>query len=346
MNFFQFIPNQEDLLNTPLENVFINHYMPNAPGDFVKVYILGLKYALSYYENTLSNEVIARTLNMSQDEVLKAWKYWEIQGIVKLNAQPHDESRIDYCIEFYSLKEMMLNIKKKDNDSNDKYSPQRIINARSNYRVKEMFEYVRRLMGREPSQNEIFTILDWIDDYSFPPDVIIMIIEDCFSRNKKDWPYIKQVAKNWFDANINTVEKAVEYSTKHKEKWQKYSKVLSFLRLGRQPTAQEEELLHKWFYNFNFSVEIVLKACERTAHTIKPSFAYLDKILCEWNNLNLNTLQEIEAYILKTDNKPNKVINKQSNSSKPSFNNFANRTYDTKLLKENLLKKSRGELSE
>ena len=33
------------LLTTEVENIFINEYMPGAPGDFVKVYLYGLLYS-------------------------------------------------------------------------------------------------------------------------------------------------------------------------------------------------------------------------------------------------------------------------------------------------------------
>jgi DnaD/phage-associated family protein len=282
---------------------------------------------------------------MSDDDVINAWKYWEEQGIIKLNMSLTEHEKNAFDIEFLSIKEIVLNIKDAPVIT-DKYSPERIINARSNYKIKDMFEYIKKIAGREPSQTEMFTFLDWIDDYSFPPEVVILIVEDCFSRNKKDLPYLKQVAKNWYDAGVNSTEKATQYSTRHKEKWQKYSKVINFLRIGRQPTTTEEELLHKWFYTYEYSEEIVLKACERTAQTIKPSFYYIDKILTDWNNNKLKTIQEIEAYIIKHDTKKEKNVNKEYKSNNRTFNNFANRKYDTKLLKENLLKKGRGELSD
>ncbi|MFZ5353953.1 MAG: DnaD domain protein [Bacillota bacterium] len=342
MNCFRFRANNEDLHNTIIENAFINHYMPKAPGDYVKVYLLGLKYTSSPSYGSISNDIMARTLSLSEEEVVDAWKYWEQQGIVKLTADAYDTD--GYTIEFISIKELFLNIKGKQKE-HDKYSPDRIITARQNNRIREMFEYMKRIMGREPSQSEMFTFLDWIDDYSFSPEVVILLLEDCYSRNKKDLPYLKQVAKNWFDAGIKSAEMVAEYSAKHREKWQKYSKVISFLRIGRQPTAPEEELLHKWFYTYSFSEDIVLKACELTSQTIKPSFSYIDKILGEWYKCDLKTLQEVEAYLLKTESRKDKPAGKDVRSSK-SFSNFANRNYDTKVLKENLLKKGRGELSE
>lgn len=343
MNFFRLKSNNEDLGHTLLENVFINHYMPQAPGSFVKVYLLGLKYAQNHSSISLSNETIAKTLGITEEEAAEAWKYWVSQGIVKLI--PYSHGSEDLAVEFLSIKELMLNIKEKKPQI-DKYSPDRIIAARQNFRIKDMFEYIKKIYGREPSPNEMFTYLDWIDDYGMPPELVILLVDDCCSRGKKDMPYLKQVAKNWFDAGINSLEKANEYTEKHKEKWQKYGKVLSFFRLGA-PSQVQEQLLYKWFYEFNYSEEVVLKACSLTANTMKPSFSYLDKILSEWNSKDLKTIQEVEAYIAKSDTATTaKPKTSSKTQQKSSFNNFKNRTYDANALEDMLLKKSRGELIE
>lgn len=336
MNYFRFRHYNEDLGHTPVENVFINHYMPEAPGDYVKIYILGLKCSFSQSNSYLSDDTIAKTVGLSVEEVKKAWKYWESQGIIRISQTADEDGSF---IEYLDIKEIMLNIKGEEKKPG-KYSADRIVQARQNNKIRDMFDYIRKISGRELSQNEIFTFLDWIDDFGFPPEVVVMITEDCYSRNKKDLPYLKQVARNWFDAGVDSREKATEYTNRHKEKWQKYGKVLNFLRIGRQPTVVEEEMLFKWFYEFSFSDEIVLKACELTAKTLKPSFSYMDKTLSDWHEKDLRTIQEIEAYLLKTAKTPKKSAGK---SPKNTFDNFSGRTYDPELLKQRLLKKSRGE---
>jgi len=341
MNLFRLKSNNEDLGQTLVENLFISHYMPFAPANHVKVYLLGLKYSQSYVNNMLSTEIIAKTLGLSCDEVNAAWEYWSLQGILRLYPYNQAGAEGGFTVEYLSIKEIVLNIKEKKEISG-KYSPERIINARGNQNIREMFDSFRKLFGRELSPNELFIFLDWMDDYNFPTDLIKLLVEDCVSRDKKEMPYLKQVAKNWFDAGIDSVEKAIQYNLRHKEKWQKYNKVLSFLRIGRQPTSVEEEMLKKWFYDFQHSEDIVLKACGLTTKTLKPSFNYIDKILCEWHEKKLSTIQEVEAYLAKTPKEDKKTAKNQ----KPSFNNFTNRTYDAKALEDMLLKKSRGELSE
>ena len=77
------------LLDTNVENMFINEYMVSAPGDFVKVYLFALMYCNLGSEFT--NEDIAKHLNLDYEDVLKAWTYWEKMGVIrKIKDDPED----------------------------------------------------------------------------------------------------------------------------------------------------------------------------------------------------------------------------------------------------------------
>ena len=69
------------LLDTSVENMFINEYMISAPGEYVKVYLFALMYA--DLGETISNEMIAKHLNIEHEDVLKAWTYWENMGVIR-----------------------------------------------------------------------------------------------------------------------------------------------------------------------------------------------------------------------------------------------------------------------
>lgn len=61
---------------TPVENLFIEEYMLRAPGDYVKVYIYGLR--LCYHPvKEASVTSIARALGLEEKTVMDAFAYWE-----------------------------------------------------------------------------------------------------------------------------------------------------------------------------------------------------------------------------------------------------------------------------
>ena len=69
------------LYDTPVENIFINEYLPQAKGDYVKVYMYGYMHA--HFDIKLDEEAISKQLGLSRAKVSEAWSYWEEIGAVK-----------------------------------------------------------------------------------------------------------------------------------------------------------------------------------------------------------------------------------------------------------------------
>ena len=84
---------------TPVSNVFIDSFMAKARGEYVKVYLLGLKYCISG-EIGASSSLIASALSLLETDVLNAWNYWNDEGVIKLT--PIDNIG-NYNVEFLDL---------------------------------------------------------------------------------------------------------------------------------------------------------------------------------------------------------------------------------------------------
>ena len=56
---------------TPVSNVFIDKYMIKARGEFVKVYLLMLKYSISG-ELGVSSSIIASNLSLLESDIMNA----------------------------------------------------------------------------------------------------------------------------------------------------------------------------------------------------------------------------------------------------------------------------------
>ncbi|MBR3242863.1 MAG: DnaD domain protein [Parasporobacterium sp.] len=68
---------------TRIPNCFIEKYMPKAAGEFVKIYIYLLK-CVEENRSELSIAKIADALEDSEKDVIRALKYWEKKGLLKL----------------------------------------------------------------------------------------------------------------------------------------------------------------------------------------------------------------------------------------------------------------------
>ena len=69
-------PNEVDLGDTSIPNIFIDIFMPMADGLYVKVYLLGYKNACDpSFNPKFNNNSIAKDLNIPLSDVLSAWKF-------------------------------------------------------------------------------------------------------------------------------------------------------------------------------------------------------------------------------------------------------------------------------
>ena len=78
-----FMLKNSNLKFTPVSNIFIEKYMPKARGEFVKVYLLMLKYDTSN-EPGVNGAVLASSLNLLESDVMNALNYWNDQGVLRL----------------------------------------------------------------------------------------------------------------------------------------------------------------------------------------------------------------------------------------------------------------------
>ena len=101
------------LLATDVENIFINEYMPVAPGDFVKVYLYGLLYSQNGIKMTC--EQMAGQLSMSKEKFDEAWNYWVSMGIVEKIYS--NEKSGEYDIVFKQMRSMMYSTSSGQSDS-------------------------------------------------------------------------------------------------------------------------------------------------------------------------------------------------------------------------------------
>lgn len=320
-----FVFNGKDSGYTPVSNIFIDKFMPKARGEFVKVYLLGLKYC-NCGELGVSSEVIASALHLLETDVLNAWNYWEDESVIKM--APIDNMG-NYSIEFLDLSESV----------NQKTDNVDIIEEFNKNSTKDMLQDIEKLLGRTLSSKEITMYVSWLKEFNFSPEIVLLLIQYCVLKKKTDSRYIEKVAISWFDAKIKNINDAQIFIKKHEDKWVNIRKILNYLGIkDGEIMKPQENLLVKWLDTYNFSVDIIYKACDICFHRInKADFKYIDGILGSWNKDNIKTVEDVE----KKDKKKVRYINPQaknrSASKSSTFNNFKQRNYNFKDLEKKLL---------
>lgn len=315
---------------TPVSNVFLEKYMPKARGEFVKVYLLMLKYNISS-EPGVNSSVLASTLNLLESDIMNALNYWNDEGVIKL--VPIDKMN-NFSIEFLSLDEESIENSRENIN---------ILEALNNSETTDMLKDIEKILARPLSSKEMEIYLGWQRDFAFPSELILILIEYCSSKGKNNFRYIEKVAESWNDMNIKTVEEAQHHIKQNEDKWSKIRRILSYLGMNTSEVMKpQEEMLEKWLFIYKFNMDIIQKACDICFERLnRADFKYIDGILSKWNQNNIRTLEDIalkDKNTNKTNNRQYKNnYNNNNNGKALRFNDFKQREYDYDSLEKKLL---------
>nr|WP_300093363.1 DnaD domain protein [Sedimentibacter sp.] len=309
-----------DLGDTPIENIFINDYMPLAEGTYVKVYLMGYKYARDKQSN-FNNETIAKDLKLPLSDVLNAWAYWESEGIV---IKHETEDEYNYIIEFVNLKQLYIdNVYKhiaKNIPEKNYVDSQELIARNRNQENKEMMEEIEEMFGRPLKINEKQKIVTWLNTYKTKPEIMTQAFSYCINNKKvKRFSYIESVVSAWHDEGVDDIESMVEYLEKRNDRFSMYSRISKALGFNRTLTEAEMKTIDKWF-DWGFSMDMILKCLENSTKINNPNINYFDSIMSSWNEKGFRNIED-----LANDKKPEvktKSPVKETQKQKNKFHNF------------------------
>lgn len=319
-----FMLKSSTLKYTPVSNTFIEKFMPKARGEFIKVYLLMLKYSVSG-EPGVNSTILASSLNLLESDVMNALNYWNDEGVLKIT--PIDKMG-NFNIEFVNF----------DYDNPEEDSKVSLLEELNNNAIKDMLQDIEKLVGRPLSPKEMSTYISWEKDLNFSLEMILLLIQYCISKGKTDYRYFEKVALSWFDSNIKTIEDAQIFIKRHEDKWVKYRKILTYLGIkDGEIMKPQEDMLDKWVNKYSFSVEMIYKACDICFERLnRADFKYIDGILGSWSRDNIKTPEDIlQKDAKKTPYKKPSTYN--NNNKNSTFNNFEQRVYDFDDLERKLL---------
>ena len=310
---------------TPVSDIFIEEYMPKARGEFIKVYLLMLKYSFEK-EPGINSSILAAKLNLLESDVMNALNYWHEEGIIKV--LPIDKMN-NFSVEFIDLSSGRYNLNKSIN----------LLSALDDNKNKDMLKEIELLMARPLSTQEMITYLSWQTELNFSYELILLLIEYCVSRGKKDIRYIEKVAISWHSSGINSSEAAQTYIKKKEETWINIKKILSYLGIKNTNIMKpQESMMEKWLIEYNFSLDLIYKACDICFEQLnRAEFKYIDAILTNWLKKEIKTLNDVEKQYPK--NSTNKHFNNHNSAPKKAARatNFTQREYDYDALEKELL---------
>ena len=314
------LKNRAQSETTVLENEFIDHYMPEANGEYVKVYLLLLRY-LNAPSGTLTVSRIADMLDHTEKDVIRALNYWKKQGLLEYETTTASSS----------------DAPKPQTPSAPADVPN-IQQYRSRKEFKELLFVAEQYLGKTLSSMDIEAITYFYDSLHMSADLIEYLIEYCVENGHKSMHYIQKVALSWNENNITTVEEAKSNALTYNKNC--YSVMNAFGIKGRSPAASELEYIRRWNEEYGFSLDIIIEACNRTVNTIhQPNFEYTDSILKNWLDKGVHSLKDIETvdanYLREKERRKKQTTRTVQTRNK--FNNFEGRSYDMNELERQLI---------
>lgn len=359
--------NDQPASATFVPNIFIDEYMTQANGEYVKIYLYLLRN-LNQSAQNFSLSAIADHFDCTERDILRALKYWEklrlfrlefdneqnLAGICVLNAQnpPAPSTPAAFPATDTLKKEAVSPVQKESKTGNvtdqfiqaadtgrRTYTMDEIRNFNSRENVRELIFITEQYLGRTLTRSDLNIIFFWYDELKLPTDVIEVIIENCVAKGKSSLYYMQKVAEDFASRNIRTVKEAKTAMNQGSSLY--YAVLKAFGIRGRNLVPAEQDFLNQWSDRMGFSTEVIEEACSRTIRSAhEANFAYANSILKKWHENGIRTLDDIaksdSLYQQSQKNHPQKTAAPNNNR----FINFQQRDNDYEDLQKQLLQKS------
>ena len=219
---------------TCVPNAFIDEYLGEASGEYVRVYL----YLLRHLRENLKIHSIADALNLTDYDIKRAIFYWEKRGIFKEGTAKAVEEEIR-SEEAARHSEEVLHRKQANNftklsffaEKNQKHLP--LTEKNSSLAEQNMSFTQRNLLPIEEKKQEIneeeFEGILYVAQYLLPggvsrshiqkfedmveylgmsSELIEFLLDYCASIGKTSPRYIERVALDWHEKRIQTVKQA------------------------------------------------------------------------------------------------------------------------------------------
>ncbi|MBS5282968.1 MAG: DnaD domain protein [Clostridiales bacterium] len=292
---------------TLVSNQFIDSYMAQANGEYVKVYL----YVLRNQGRQVSVEEIADALNHTESDVSRALSYWKKAGVLTEETEavrePEKEPEAGRTRPeekgSQSLKQQpsgaaqALSVpapaaEEEPGRTVPVYSVEQVNRLSGNEEFSQLLYIAQKYMNKvfTPRDCQVFAYL--YEALGMSSELLEYLVEYCAQNNHTSMRYLETVAISWHDKGIKTAQEAKDYCSSYTR--DSFAVMKAFGLSSRKPAAPEQALMDKWFKDYGFTREVVLEACSRTITAIhSPSFQYADRILTDWKKAGVKRREDI-----------------------------------------------------
>ncbi|MDR1953135.1 MAG: DnaD domain protein [Clostridiales Family XIII bacterium] len=270
MNFKREKSTNYFLDDTAIPNIFIAEYMPDTPGDYVKVYLYAFLY--SHVNHILSNESIAKNLGLRVEDVLAAWTYFE-EGRMIRKVYPDPEDKLRYDVAFIDLKSGVF-------DRSSGVKSRKPGAALDDETLKALFKEIEHITEKPIPGGDYQKIGYLLDDYGVSAEVIAAAYSYCVEKGKRAGAsYVSGIVRDWAERGLRTKEDVAAYLENCDIRYAQYRQIMKALGLASSVvTDAERNVFDTWLDDMSMSLDDILNVCKKAAGK-NSKFAYVKKII-------------------------------------------------------------------
>jgi len=237
------------------------------------------------------------------EEIRSALAFWLGCGVLKAQGKEKELAREDEREETAEEKPLEPEKKKEprekkmvDADEQPFYSSLELGKAaEDNADFRNLVDYAQKKLNKIFNTSELARLWSFLDYLKMPAEVVMLVIEDCCSREKTSLRYISKMLNDLQDRGVDSYEKAEAYFLAREKSRSYENYVRRLFGLGeRKLTGAEEEALRTWREDWHFGEELLDAAYEKTVASAKnPSIKYMHKILESWHGDGVKSPQDL-----------------------------------------------------
>lgn len=298
--------------STEIPDVFFTEYLPSSNGDFMKVYLYVV--FLSKYNKEVKINDLSKRLDLPFPVVQEALKSLEEQKLLIKLPEGYSVANIQE-LELSKLYTPKITSSPEDIERS----------AQSQARAK-VIDNINTLFFQGVMLPTWYNDIDfWFNKYGFDEQVMLALFHYCANNHALHRNYIQTVADDWARNNIKTFKDLDEFEAKKGKLNAIKKEIANKLRLSRNLTSYDEEYIVKWTNEYGYDISIIELALKKTSSMNNVSFEYFDRVLTDWHNKGLSTVDEILTYQQSKKDKDKKV--KQIEKKLPEFS-YTQSTFD------------------
>lgn len=348
--------------STVISNRFIDEYMQAANDAQLKIYLYLIRMMSARLGTSISD--IADKFNYTEKDVLRALKYWEKKRLLTLDCDEHKNITGIHLLDSNANADMLSitagaaaaslatypQVQQalpaeviQPSAAMESHDPSKLFYEKPNYTADELRAFksnedsarllfvAEQYLKKPLSAGDVRSIFFIMDRLGFSEDLTDYLLQYCVDRGKRDFRYIEKVAISWAEQGITTPKQAASLAGRYDKS------VYTIMRaLGKtgMPTETEAAYIERWQKIYDFELDVILDACERTVlATDNHRFEYAEGILKSWYGIGVHHKSDIKA--LDADHRRTKGSRRQTPANK--FNQFAQNNYDFDALEKEIL---------